>query len=99
MLNDYPALQSQYARENISQKYHKIDKEERRKREVLKGLSRLILPGVEIDNLFMDGKNFTFVVKCPDEKSVQRVLSLAKEKQYKVSRAGKENLVKIVGSL
>ena len=99
LLEDYPALQSQYARENIAKKYQKIDKEERHKREVLKDLSRLVLPGVEVESLLMGRKSFSITLKCPDEKSVIRVQSLAKEKQYKASRVGSDNLVKIEGSL
>ena len=99
LLEDYPALQSQYARENIAKKYQKIDREERHKREVLKDLSRLVLPGVEVESLLMGKKLFSATFKCPDEKSVIRVQSLAKEKQYKTSRIGSENLVKIEGSL
>lgn len=99
LLKDYPSLQSQYTRENIAQKYHKIDKEERHKREVLKRLSRLLLPGVELESLLLEGRRFSVVFKCPDEKSVVRVQSLAKEKQFKSSRIGSENLVKIEGSL
>ncbi len=99
LLQDYPALQSQYARENIAKKYQKIDREERHKREVLKDLSRLVLPGVEVESLLMGRKHYSMTLKCPDEKSVVRVQSLAKEKQYKTSRAGSENMVKIEGSL
>jgi hypothetical protein len=99
LLKDYPALQSAYSRENIARKYRKIDKEERHKREVLKGLSRLMLPGVQLESLLLDGKRFAAALKCPDEKTVVRVQSLAKERQYKSSRAGSENLLKIEGSL
>jgi len=99
LLKDYPALQSQYARENIAKKYRTIDREERHKREVLKDLSRLVLPGVEVESLLMGRKSFSITLKCPDEKSVVRVQSLAKEKQYKASRTGSDNLVKIEGSL
>jgi len=99
LLQDYPALQSQYARENIAKKYQKIDREERRKREVLKDLSRLVLPGAEVESLLMGKKHYAMILKCPNEKTVIRVQSLAKEKQYKASRVGSENLVKIEGSL
>ena len=99
LLEDYPALQSQYARENIAKKYQKIDKEERHKREVLRDLSRFVLPGIEVGSLLMGRKSFSIMLKCPDEKSVIRVQSLAKEKQYKASRVGSDNLVKIEGSL
>ena len=99
LLKDYPALQSQYSRENIAQKYRKIDKEERHKREVLKALSRLILPGVQLDSLLLEGRHFSATLKCPNEKTVVRVQSLAREKQLKNSRIGSNNLVKIEGSL
>ncbi len=99
LLKDYPALQSKYARENIAQKYRKIDKEEREKREVLKGLSKLILPGVQMESLKMDGKHFVSMLKCPNEKSVLRVQTLAKAMSYKASRIGSENLLKIEGDL
>ena len=99
ILKDYPALQSQYARENIAKKYQKIDKEERHKREVLRDLSRLVLPGVKVESLLMGRKSFSATFKCPDEKTVVRIQSLAKEKQYKTSRIGSENLIKIEGSL
>ena len=99
LLKDYPALQSQYSRENIAQKYRKIDTEERQKRETLKALSRLMLPGVRLESLLLEGKHFSTTLKCPDEKTVVRVQSLAKEKQFKSSRIGSNNLVKIEGSL
>ncbi len=99
LLQDYPALQSQYARENIAKKYQKIDREERHKREVLRDLSRLVLPGMEVESLLMGRKSFSATLKCPDEKTMVRVQSLAKEKQYKASRIGSENLIKIEGSL
>ena len=99
LLQDYPALQSQYARENIAKKYRRIDKEERHKREVLKSISRLVLPGVEVESLLMGKKYYSAAFKCPDEQTVVRILSLAKEKQYKASRVGSENIVKIEGSL
>ncbi len=99
LLQDYPALQSQYARENIAKKYQKIDREERRKREVLKSISRLVLPGVEVESLLMGRKYYSATFKCPDEKTVVRIQSLAKEKKYKASRVGGENLIKIEGSL
>jgi hypothetical protein len=99
LLADHPALQSQYARENIAKKYHKIDQDERHKREILKDLSHLVLPGVAVESLMMDNKHFLTELKCPDEKTVARVKALAEGKQYKVSRSGGENVVKVEGTL
>jgi hypothetical protein len=99
LLKDHPSLQSGYTRANIAKKYQKIDKEERHKREILKKLSRLLLPGVELESLKMEKKHYAAVFKCPDEKSVVRVQALAKERQFKSSRLGSGNLVKIEGAL
>ena len=99
LLANYPSLQSRYARENIAQKYRKIDEEERSKREILKSLSRLMLPGVELEALHMEGKKYSAMLKCPDEKSVTRVLALTKEKKFKASRIGSNNIVKIEGNM
>lgn len=95
LLEEYPALQSQYARENIATKYRKIDKDERHKREVLNDISRLVTPGVEVESLLLDSKHISVVLKCPNEKGVTRIQSIAKKKKYKASRIGSENIIKI----
>lgn len=99
LLADHPALKSQYARENIAKKYHKIDQEERHKREILKGLSRMVLPGVEVESLLMDNKHFVTELKCPNEKTATRIKALAKGKKYKFTRSGGANIVKVEGTL
>lgn len=99
LLKDYPSLQSQYTRDNIAQSYRKIDQEERQKREVLKALSGLMLPGVKIESLHMDSLSFGAEFLCPDENSITKVRSLALGRKYKVSRSGDTNLVKVEGAL
>jgi len=99
LFKEYPALQSQYARENIIKKYHKIDKEERKKREILKDLSHLILPGVEVDSLLMEEGQLFVVFKTPDKNTLLRVEALAKAKSYKSSRVGRENMIKVESKL
>jgi hypothetical protein len=99
LLEGHPALQSDYARENIANKYIKIDKIERSKREVLRGISKLMLPGVELETLGLDTKHFVSTFKIVDEKSLLRIKALATTKGYKVSRLGSKNLLKIEGSL
>jgi len=99
LLEGYPALQSRYARANIAKKYQQIDREERRKRETLKGLSHLMLPGVQLETLVLDGKHFSATLKSPDEKTVVRILSLAREKHFKAGRPSGQTLVKIEGEI
>lgn len=99
LFKEYPALQSQYARENIIKKYHKIDKVERGKREVLKDMSHLIVPGVEVDSLLMEDGQLSAVFKTSDKKTLLKVEKLAKAKGYKSSRVGRENLIKVESKL
>jgi len=99
ILEEHPSLQSQYARDNIAKKYRKIDKEERHKRNILKNLSSLIIPGAEIELLTMDSKRFMTEIKFPDEKRLLKVKSLASKKKYKSSRLGNGSVLKIEGKL
>ncbi len=99
LFKEYPALQSQYARENIIKKYHRIDKEEREKREILKDLSSLMVPGVEVDSLLMEDKRLSVVFQTPDKKTLLKVEALAKAKRYKSSRVGRENKIKVDSKL
>jgi hypothetical protein len=47
----------------------------------------------------MEGKQFLFTLHYPDEKTVQRIESLAKAKHYRVSRDGSEKQIKIEGKI
>lgn len=99
LFEEYPSLQSSYARENIIKKYQKIDKIERHKREVLKELSHLTLPGVEVNTLEVGNKQLTITFQCPDEKSMLRIESLAKAKKYQTKRVERDNLITIETAL
>ena len=99
VLNEYPSLQSQYARDNIAKKYQKIDSIERHKRELLKSLSMLVISDVKIESLDLDSKNFVAVFSSQTPRTLLKISSLAKKKEYKVSRLGDEKLIKVEGSL
>ncbi len=96
-LQQNPTLESQYARENIEQKYQKIDREERQKREVLKKLSKLILLQVQLKGLLLEQNHFVMTLESLDEKTSKRILSLAKEQQIQATQNKTE--IKIEGSL
>jgi len=96
---EYPTLQSGYARKNIIKKYRKIDKKERKKRELLKNISHFISPKVVVEHLILDKERLTVLFKCQDSNSMRKVASLAKAKAYKVTKVGKDNLIKIESRL
>ncbi len=97
LLQKYPALESQYARTNIAQKYQKIDRDERQKREILRKLSKLILPQTQLKELLLEQNRFTMTLEAPDEKNRMRALTLAKELQFQATQNKTE--IKIEGSL
>ncbi len=99
LLEQNPALQSGYARENISKRYHKIDKEERAKRDVLKNLSKLGRNGVELESLKLDDKKFNASFLCKDEQVMKQILAAAQKKKYKTDRNGNELVLKVEGTL
>ena len=99
LFKEYPSLKNQYSRENIAQKYQKIDKEERHKREILKELSRLVLPGVEVENLSMNGKHFSFLLKYPNKKTADSIESRAKGKHYKLSKSDDKKQIRVEGKI
>ena len=98
VLEKYPALQSKYARDNISKKYKQIDTIERNKREVLKSLSTLVLKGVIVEDLSINSKLFTTKLKTISESQLIKIKSLAVKKGYKTARVD-DNHIKIEGKL
>lgn len=98
VLSKYPALQSKYARDNITKKYKQIDEDERHKREILKSLSSLVLNGVVVENLTLNSKKFTTKFKTISESQLIKIKTLASKKGYKTARIG-NNFIKIEGNL
>jgi len=95
LFDDYPALQSRYTRENVIKKYKKIDREERRKREILKEFSRMILPSVEVEHLVVDKASVVVTFRTPDKATLLKIESIARAKKYKTKRVGRDNLIEI----
>jgi len=98
VLSKYPSLQSKYSRDNIAKKYKKIDIKERKKRDILKGLSSLLIRGVTLSSLSINSKNFYTTLKTPNEETLIRIKKIAIKKGYKTSRKG-EDIIKIEGKL
>lgn len=79
LMEEYPALQSQYTRQSVSKKYKAIDSKERRKREMIKTLSGMIFKGVKVDTFAMDDKSFQVTFNCKDVKVAMQLKKLAKK--------------------
>jgi hypothetical protein len=87
----YPMMQSRYTRENILQKYRKIDREERKKRDLVAKIAGVLSKKVTLVSFSMDKKQYRATLHVSDRtllKSVKQRLNQSGLKTIKVT--GKE---------
>jgi len=82
LLDEHPSLQSQYTRESISAKYKTIDKNERKKRDIVKTLAGMIFKGVKVGSFSLNEKVFQVEFICSDAKVAKRLIQLAKKSEF-----------------
>ena len=99
LFEQYPSLQSQYARKSIAEKYKNIDSIERRKRETIKSLSGMIFKGVTLTSLKLNEKGFNAEFACESAKVSKELKALAKQKRFNIVEVSKSNNLKIEGRL
>ena len=95
LLEEYPALQSQYTRKSIAEKYKSIDSVERRKRDVIKTLAGMIFKGVKVETFKMDEKNFMIRYLCTDAKVAKRLREISKKLGFSSVKTLTGNIVQI----
>ncbi len=95
LLEENPSLQSQYTRESIAAKYKTIDKNERRKREVVKTLAGMIFKGVKVGSFKLNEKAFIVDFICSDAKVAKRLVQLAKKSEFNSAKIVTGNTVHI----
>lgn len=74
----YPSLQSAYTRDSIAAKYRKIDKAERKKREIVGKIAGMLFKGVTLKSFEMDEKSFRAVFEAVDTRTLKRLEGLVK---------------------
>ncbi len=99
LLEAYPSLQSKYTRESIAAKYKTLDTIERKKRNVIKTLSKMIFKGVTLTSFELNEKSFKVDFSCTDAKVAKRLNSLAKKEKFSISKVAGSNNLKIEGAL
>lgn len=99
LLENYPSLQSSYARKSISDKYKIIDEKERKKRDTVKALSHMIFKGSTLTSLLVDDKKFQAHFACKDKSVVKKLQELAKKEKFNTSKVPNSNDVQIEGTL
>jgi len=99
LLENYPSLQSSYARQSISDKYRIIDEKERKKRDVIKALSHMIFKGSTLTSFLMDNKKFQAQFACKDKNVAKKLQELAKKEKFNINKVSDSNDMKIEGTL
>jgi len=99
LLENYPSLESSYARKSISDKYKMIDKKERKKRDTVKALSHMIFKGSTLTSLLIDDKKFQAQFACKDKSVAKKLQELAKKEKFNTSKVPNSNDVQIEGTL
>ncbi|MCB4782565.1 MAG: hypothetical protein LGB70_06955 [Sulfurovum sp.] len=77
----YPALQNAYARESIITRYRTIDKQERKKRQIVSKVTGLTFRGVILTHFEINSKTFKATFKVKDKKVIKKL-------ETRISRAG-----------
>ena len=95
LLEEHPSLQSEYTRESIATKYRTIDKNERKKREVVKTLAGMIFKGVKVGSFKLNEKEFKIEFVCSDAKVAKRLVQLAKKVTFNSAKVMTDNVVHI----
>lgn len=99
LLSAHPALQSSYTRQSVAQKYRTIDHIERKKREIIKHLSKIVGQGVTLTSLEMDQAHFVAKFSLSNKAMARSLERLAKNEHYKVSYFNGGKAVQVEGKL
>ncbi len=99
LLEAYPSLQSKYTRDSIAAKYKTIDTIERKKRETIKTLSKMIFKGVNLTSFVLNEKSFKVHFSCSDAKVAKRLSALAKKENFSAKKVTGSNDLQIEGTL
>ena len=95
LLEEYPALQSEYTRKSIAKKYRAIDKNERAKRDLIKTFGSMIFKGVKVERFKMNDKGFSVQYICSSDSVLKRLSSVAKREGFENIKTLKGNILQI----
>ena len=100
IIKQHPTLQSKYARQSIVKKYTQVDTTERRKRDLIKTLSKMIFKGVALSTLYVDDQKVSAVFNVQNENEIDKLKALAqKEKLNVIHNTKNEKQIQIEGKL
>jgi len=84
LLEAYPAFQSSYTRDSIAQKYKTIESVERKKRETINTLAKMIFKGVTLTSFTLNKNSMQVDFSCSDAKVLKRLKVLLEKEHFSV---------------
>lgn len=94
----YPALSSSYTRESILSKYQKIDKIERRKRDIIVKLAKIIDSTTKVDELKLNKNRYSGVLSIKNSNQISSLINKAKQNGINANKIS-SNQLKIEGAI
>ena len=99
LLKAYPALQSSYARKSVAEKYRRVDSVERKKRDVIKRLSKILFKGVTLNTFTIDDKHFNVTFSATGGSLIQRLKQMAEKEKFHATLLNGGHAIRIRGQL
>jgi len=90
LFNQYPKYHSAMLRQSVLDKYQPIDKRERKKRESIKEISKLLSANSQLEQLTLDNDKIIANIKTANTNIANQVNRNAKAKNFKSSKNGLE---------
>ena len=88
LFNQYPKYHSAMLRQSVLDKYQPIDKRERKKRESIKEISKLLSANSQLEQLTLDNDKIIANIKTANTNIANQVNRNAKAKNFKSSKNG-----------
>lgn len=88
LLEEYPALESRYVRESLMSKFKKIDRKERKKREIIHSIAKAVFKGVTLNHLTISNKAFSAQFSCQTKAMATKLKSLLQKEKFQVTLKG-----------
>ncbi len=99
LLKAYPALQSKYARKSVGQKYQRLDRVERKKRDVTKRFSKILFKGINLNTFMLDSNHYEATFSATEKPLVQRLKKMAEKEKFNTSLLNGGRAIRIKGQL
>jgi hypothetical protein len=96
ILEKYPALSSSYTRESILSKYQKINKIERRKRDIIAKLAKIMDSTVKVDEFKLSKNSYSAVLSVENSNQISSLINRAKQNGINANKIS-SNQLKIEG--